>query len=86
MKSLEGKLFFFKPLISSVVTQGKSLLVGNYSVNLGLCRRCSHSNFLRAGPYPMLKGLEEKSAIGKLWKVWKETLPILDSSLVPNCF
>jgi hypothetical protein len=48
--------------------------------------RCSHSNFLIQGPYPILNALEEKSAIRKIRKVWKEALLFLFSSLVPNLF
>jgi hypothetical protein len=71
MKSLEGKHFCFKPLITLVVTKGKALLSWNYYVDLGLLAQCSHSNFLIGGPYPILKGLDEKSGIGNIRKVWK---------------
>ncbi len=55
MRSFEGKHLFKKPLITSVVMHGKAPLSANYSpcVDLGLRRRCSHSNSLIFGPYPI---------------------------------
>jgi hypothetical protein len=38
---LEGKLFYKKPLITLVVTQGKALLSTNYCPDLELHPRCS---------------------------------------------
>jgi hypothetical protein len=52
--------------------QGKSLLSGNSCVDLRLCPRCSHSNSLIAGPYP----INEDSLLMSLdrlvlWKMYK---------------
>lgn len=40
-----------KSLITLVVTQGKTLLIGNYYVDLELCLGCSHNNSLIARLY-----------------------------------
>jgi len=72
--------------MTSVVTKGKALLSGNCYVDLGLLPRCSHSNLLIPGRYPILNALEEKSGIGKIRKEWNEALLLLYCSLVPNWF
>jgi hypothetical protein len=46
-------------LITSIVMQHKALLSVNYCVNLGLPSWCSHSIFLIARPYPIVKTLKK---------------------------
>jgi hypothetical protein len=58
---------FTKPLIVSVVTQGKALLLVNYCVDPGLRPRCSDSNSLIAGPYP----IQNRSQVGWWGCLWR---------------
>jgi hypothetical protein len=62
MRSLEEKHFLKKPLITSVVMQGKALLQGNYCV---VGTRRSHNNSLKAELYPTLAALA--ISLGRKW-------------------
>jgi len=59
MRSLEEKHFLKKPLITSVVTQGKALLPGKY------CVVGPHNNSLKGELYPTLAALA--ISLGRKW-------------------
>jgi hypothetical protein len=61
MRSLEEKHFLKKPLITSVVTQGKALLPGKYCV----VGPISHNNSLNGELYPTLAALA--ISLGRKW-------------------